>query len=81
MTAQLAIRVDRMDKPERAPTPDEIRAWRAASGLSQRECADRCGGVTERTWRNWETGVHAPNNRDAIRKLNALLATDPTKYR
>ncbi|MEM6670544.1 MAG: helix-turn-helix transcriptional regulator [Pseudomonadota bacterium] len=36
---------------------DALNAWRATMGFTQKEAAEALG-VTSRTWRNWEAGVH-----------------------
>jgi len=46
-----------MDTPQ-ITTPDEVREWRTSEGFSQGTLADRLG-VSVRTVRNWEKGVHA----------------------
>lgn len=40
----------------RLPTCLEIARWRAQAGLTQADCA-ALAYVTERTWRNWESGA------------------------
>lgn len=45
----------RTDAPGRNPTPDEIRAARAAAGLSQREAAQLVHASTK-GWEKWEQG-------------------------
>jgi putative transcriptional regulator len=40
----------------RSPTPAEIRAARAAAGLSQREAAELVWAKL-RTWQHWEAGT------------------------
>lgn len=42
-----------------SPTPDEIRAFRRALGLSQRALAERLG-CSRRTVEEWEAGRRAP---------------------
>lgn len=42
-----------------APTPNELRAWRARLGGTQREAAARLL-VSERTYQNWEAGNRTP---------------------
>lgn len=42
-----------------AVTPEAVRAWRKARGMSQTELADALG-VTWRTVSNWERGASIP---------------------
>jgi len=47
---------------------DDMRAWRAAYGLSQQAAADMAG-VSLKAWRNWETERFRPreDNYYAVR--------------
>ena len=52
-------------------TPEEIRALRKRSGLTQVEFADFVG-ASETTVRNWEAGRHLPKRKQYLRALATL---------
>jgi putative transcriptional regulator len=51
-----------------SPTPEQIRAARAAAGLTQSQAAALIGKPV-RTWQNWE----APEGLPAHRKMDAAF--------
>lgn len=56
-------------------TPEEVKAWREARGLTIEQVATRlpCGA---RTWAHWEAGTRTPPSflRRALRDLDTELA-------
>jgi transcriptional regulator with XRE-family HTH domain len=64
--------------------PDLLRAWRVDAGnkmnrgrpLPQKEVADRMG-VSERWYRNLETGTHAPLSTEVLERLSQALLLGP----
>ena len=52
-------------------TPEEIRALRHRSGLTQVELGDFVG-ASETTIRNWEAGRHPPKRKRYLRALATL---------
>lgn len=58
----------------RLPPPDARRAIRQAAGLSQRTCAEHCGGVTQQTFARWEDGTRTPSTEHLIAYVELLDA-------
>lgn len=59
------------------PTPDELRRWRAAHGLSQSRAAARVR-VGRQVWAAWEQGLHrpAPYLREALILIGRQLGAE-----
>ena len=55
---------------ETRTAPEELKAWRLESGLSQEEAGDRIG-VSAPTWCDWERGNKIPR-ADKIEAIEVL---------
>lgn len=62
----------------RAPTPEQIKAARLASGLSQSEVA-RILGVPQPVFAIWESGRNSTKREDKIKLLWRLVEENPTE--